>query len=119
MALWRVGMATMYVIAGPLFCNCELGSQIVAMPVEQVRSGAFHCGEWVMLCYSTRNCRVYQVGDVGPLTPYSVKMGDDYVPIVADVPAPAPFRGLSAPVKVYKLKMQLERQEERDGFLTG
>ena len=113
MNLLAIGIATWYAFFGAPYCSscCEPWSETlpyIAVPVEQL-GGKYQCGEFVYLCFEER-CRLYRVWDAGPFSRFHVEGWPQPNKIVVDVPERFwTEKGRSAPVRICRPKVQLER----------
>lgn len=113
MSLLAVGIATWYAFFGAPYCSScyETWPQTlpyVAVPVEQI-GDKYQCGEFVYLCFGER-CKLYRVWDAGPFSRFHVEGWPKPNGIVVDVPRRFwTQQGRSAPVRIYRSKIQPER----------
>lgn len=89
----------------------EDGLPFVAFPVEWYESGFIRPGEWIWLEFPNQEEWLYaqalDAGPFGPSTGLCVEQWGCDKPIVADVPKPfAPFPGLSAPVRLWRVEVE-------------
>lgn len=114
MRLLAIGIATWYAFFGAPYCSSCYEPwpetlPYVAVPVEELLSGHYRCGEFVYLCFGDK-CRLYRVWDAGPFSRFHVEGWPRPNRIVVDVPKQFWTEpGRSAPVRIYRSKVQLER----------